>query len=229
MVMKMVGERYDGLSEEEKYERAIGEYAVTEEDAQLDEGEGAKLTANIHDIFDREKVLFWGTYGRNIYDAKRVSEKFPNIIVYEDTGDGVILYNTGDINEIKEKVDYMVPRYTLMSLIRDVKSLKRIAYGDMRSVYKSVISNWRIEPEIWRIEPEIAKAYIDSVARGLPSLEKEVVELIKLLVEEDQKFLQERYKNKDRWLDPFDSQPQLTKIEEELIEPIKKYGRIIAT
>jgi len=217
----MVGKGYDGLSDKERYERAVGEYAVTEEDAQLDEGKGAELVANIRDIFDREKVLFWGTYGRNIYDAKYVSEKFPNIIVYEDTGDGVIVYNAGDINEIKENVDDMVPRYTLMSLIRAAKSLKRIAYGDMRR--SAYINNWRIRPEI-------AKAYIDSMTRGLPSLEREVAELIKLLVEEEQRFLQERYKNKEyyprsSWFtDPFNSQPQLTKIEEELIEPIKKYG-----
>jgi len=68
------------------------------------------------------------------------------------------------------------------------------------------------------------------MTRGLPSLEREVAELIKLLVEEEQRFLQERYKNKEyyprsSWFtDPFNSQPQLTKIEEELIEPIKKYG-----
>ena len=31
----MVGEEYDGLSKEEKYKRAVGEYAVTEEDMQI--------------------------------------------------------------------------------------------------------------------------------------------------------------------------------------------------
>jgi len=34
MVMKMVEEEYDGLSEEEKYRRAIGEYKVRDEDLQ---------------------------------------------------------------------------------------------------------------------------------------------------------------------------------------------------
>jgi len=35
MVMKMVGEEYDGLSEEEKYERAVGEYKVRDRDTQV--------------------------------------------------------------------------------------------------------------------------------------------------------------------------------------------------
>jgi len=227
----MVGEGYDGLSDKERYERAIGEYAVTEEDAQLDE-EGAVLIANIvPSIFGKREDLY-----SSDHISKYTSENFPHTVLYLRNGYGKVVY--GDPEEMKEKIDKEFDRYRgggwvfyrpfkieKLSKAKEIGKIgsfvpyERIRYPNIEEYY-----------EEWLIEPEIAKAYIDSMTRGLPSLEREVAELIKLLVEEEQRFLQERYKNKEyyprsSWFtDPFNSQPQLTKIEEELIEPIKKYG-----
>jgi len=112
MVAKMVGEGYDGLSEEKKYERAIGEYRVREEDAQVMPDEDVEF----HILEEIPKCMVGGKYEKDptieISTARGIPFRIYYIIVDKngiigehDNGNWKVPYKKVEnaIQEIKEK------------------------------------------------------------------------------------------------------------------------------
>jgi len=101
----MVEERYDGLSEEEKYERAVGEYAVTEEDMQIVPEEPAEFY-----IPDGPVCMAGGKYKKDptieIREERYIyAGDYERIGKQDDCGEWKIPYKIVEnaIQEIKEK------------------------------------------------------------------------------------------------------------------------------
>jgi len=78
----MIGKKYNGLSEEEKYRKAVGEYAVTEEDAQLIPEKPVKIYVR-DDVLGEKGILKLGfkQIHDRCWDEYYVYKKDPRISI----------------------------------------------------------------------------------------------------------------------------------------------------
>ena len=107
----MVGKRYSGLSEKEKYERAIGEYRVREEDAQVMPKEDVEFCIPKNEI---PSCMVGGKYEKDPTIEISTARDIPFRIYY------IIVDKNGIIGE-RDDCNWKVPYEKVENAIQEIK------------------------------------------------------------------------------------------------------------
>ena len=184
----MVGEGYNWLSDKERYERAIREYAITEEDAQVIPGKPAEF--HLRESHD------WGKDKRGLYN-----------IGFEDVS-GPFSYR-GEIRLVyKKDPKIAVRRWGGKCYIEylDQKVTKRDFYigGDAYEEYKAYKTLERVGEtedgllfERWEVYPEIVEKAIQEIINGRRM--SSVTQLLIDMAKEEQEMEREEYHSYSTW------------------------------